>query len=293
MFVFSNQALAWGPEAHTVIGQTILGSKGCRQDIVNNPGSFLLGNILPDVPLSLAYYKGYDDSVWMDRQYLFHSEKFLSTMTDLSTTSEERAFAYGWLAHIVSDKVESAYSKRQLAKGAPVSADFPVDTLVSTSQRVNINSSIRNLIQKSIENSGGSWHVSSAEWADIQSAYNGYFSLLYQIKLKQNYGAIAEEWYSDYTSELAKSVNTSLRVIGVEPTPPEPPPPPPSPPPPSPPPAPPVFAYYRGLDGDPTDVSDEDLLHAAYDWANHVIPSGFTTWLTDTELLQLAVEWAS
>jgi len=53
-----------------------------------------------------------------------------------------------------------------------------------------------------------------------------------------------------------------------------------------------ILAYYRGLDGDPTDVSDEDLLQAAYDWANHVIPYCFSTWLTDIELLQLAYEWA-
>lgn len=55
-----------------------------------------------------------------------------------------------------------------------------------------------------------------------------------------------------------------------------------------------ILAYYRGLDGDPTDVSDEDLLQAAYDWANHIIPGPeFSTWLTDTELLELAYEWAS
>lgn len=54
-----------------------------------------------------------------------------------------------------------------------------------------------------------------------------------------------------------------------------------------------ILDYYRGLDGDPTDVSDEDLLQAAYDWANHITPSGFDQSLTDLELLALAYEWAS
>jgi len=266
MFVFSNQALAWGPEAHTVIGQTVLGSEGCRQDIIDNPTSFLLGNILPDIPLSLAYYKGYDDS---GRQYLFHSDKFLSTMIDLSTTSEERAFAYGWLAHITSDKIESAYSKRQIAKGAPVSADFPVDTLVHAGQLVNISSPIRDLIQQSIDESGGGWHISNTEWANIETAYNLYFLVLYQVKLKQNYGAIAEEWYSDYASELAKSVNTSLKVIGVEPTPPppEPPPPPPEPTPPKPP----VFdPWVYDMDGSGV-IEKDEVVVAVNDYFDGVI----------------------
>jgi len=54
-----------------------------------------------------------------------------------------------------------------------------------------------------------------------------------------------------------------------------------------------ILSYYRGLDGDPTNVSDEDLLQAAYDWAHHVIPNGFDQWLSDIELLQLAKEWAT
>ena len=280
MFVFSNQALAWGPEAHTAMGQTILDSEECRQDIIDNSDSFLLGNILPDIPLSLAYYKKQEDAIWMDRQYLFHSDKFLNAMIELSTTSEERAFVYGWLAHITSDKIESAYSKRQMAKGAPVGAEFPVDTLVRASQRVNINSSIRNLIQQSIDNSGGSWHVSNAEWVDIQTAYNGYFSLFYQIKLKQNYGAIAEEWYSDYASELAKSVVASLEAMAEPPEPS-----PPSPDPPS------IVDYYRGLGDDSNMVELSDVVQAANDYLNGVIPPGFTAPITLSQLVELANEW--
>ncbi len=54
-----------------------------------------------------------------------------------------------------------------------------------------------------------------------------------------------------------------------------------------------ILAYYRAYSGDPNVVDTEDLLKAADDWANGVIPPGFTEPLTTAQLLQLADEWAA
>lgn len=209
----ASPVLAWGPKAHTEIGQGILNNEQCPQEIVDNPSLFLLGSILPDIPLSLALSKGYDDPIWVDRQIFLHSDQFVDVMVNLSITAEERAFVAGWIAHVTSDKVEVEYSKRKMQAGAPVAAEFPVDTQVHAVQGVTINTSIRNLIQEALNKSGGEWQVSAEEWNGIEFAYNMYFSPFYQMKLSQYYGEIAEEWYSDYQTELAKSVSDSLIAI--------------------------------------------------------------------------------
>lgn len=54
-----------------------------------------------------------------------------------------------------------------------------------------------------------------------------------------------------------------------------------------------ILAYYRGLGEDPNVVETTDLLQAANDWANEVVPSGFTEPISTTQLLALANEWAA
>jgi len=54
-----------------------------------------------------------------------------------------------------------------------------------------------------------------------------------------------------------------------------------------------IMTYYRGLHGSPTVVDDADLISAANDWSNDVIPTGFTAVITDSQLISLANEWSS
>ena len=194
-------SIAWGPKAHTEIGTRVL--EDCSQEIKDNSKLFLLGNILPDMALSLKYYKGYTDGVWLERQYLLHSDEFLGTLTELCNTARERAFVAGWQAHLIADGVETEYSQRKMEEGAPVTADFPVDTFVSATQKVIIGDSIRDLIQEAL---GAEWQISVTEWDDIEAAFNTYFSPLGQWYLSEKYSDIADEWYSDYEEELRKSV---------------------------------------------------------------------------------------
>jgi len=52
-----------------------------------------------------------------------------------------------------------------------------------------------------------------------------------------------------------------------------------------------IFSYYRGLGEDPNVVELSDLVKAANDWLNDVIPPGFTAVITLGQLVQLANEW--
>lgn len=54
-----------------------------------------------------------------------------------------------------------------------------------------------------------------------------------------------------------------------------------------------ILDYYRGLGDYPDVVETQDLLKAANDWANEVIPPGFSQAITTQQLLELANEWAA
>lgn len=52
-----------------------------------------------------------------------------------------------------------------------------------------------------------------------------------------------------------------------------------------------IIAYYRGLGQDPNVVETTDLLKAANDWRDDIIPSGYSVSITTEQLLTLADEW--
>lgn len=52
-----------------------------------------------------------------------------------------------------------------------------------------------------------------------------------------------------------------------------------------------MLTYYRGLGQDPNIVETNDLLKAADDWRNNIIPQGFSEGITTNQLLILADEW--
>ena len=53
-----------------------------------------------------------------------------------------------------------------------------------------------------------------------------------------------------------------------------------------------ILDYYRCLYGDCEHVSTGELLTAANDWSNGIVPPGFTEPITTMQLMQLAMEWA-
>lgn len=52
-----------------------------------------------------------------------------------------------------------------------------------------------------------------------------------------------------------------------------------------------MLVYYRGLGKNPNIVETSDLLKAADDWRNNIIPSGYSVSITTEQLLLLADEW--
>jgi len=54
-----------------------------------------------------------------------------------------------------------------------------------------------------------------------------------------------------------------------------------------------ILSYYRGLRGEPDIVDTRELLMAADDWGDDIVPPGFDKAITTQELLRLADEWAN
>ncbi len=52
-----------------------------------------------------------------------------------------------------------------------------------------------------------------------------------------------------------------------------------------------ILSYYRGLGQSSNIVETNDLLKAADDWRDNIIPSGFSIGITTSQLLTLADEW--
>lgn len=52
-----------------------------------------------------------------------------------------------------------------------------------------------------------------------------------------------------------------------------------------------MLTYYRGLGSNPNVVETSDLLTAANDWRDNIIPPGFSASITTDQLLILADEW--
>jgi hypothetical protein len=53
-----------------------------------------------------------------------------------------------------------------------------------------------------------------------------------------------------------------------------------------------ILSYYRSLGSNPNIVETTDLLKAADDWSNNIVPPGFTSPITTQQLLVLADEWS-
>jgi hypothetical protein len=53
-----------------------------------------------------------------------------------------------------------------------------------------------------------------------------------------------------------------------------------------------LVGYYRRLGNDPNKVENSDLLKAIEDWRKGIAPDGFTSPITEKEVMTLINEWA-
>jgi len=207
-----SQALAWGPRTHTLIGQQILEADEFPDRLRKHYSAFLLGNILPDMAL-VFQYRNDSNPVWQERHRKLYSEEFYYALWLQSRSDEDKAFALGYIAHVVSDSIEEVYSSQQIGYGAPCSADYPVDVFIPSRQLVSISQSQRKLIQRTLDVACVEWKVSPQEWRQIERSYNGYFSWFAQIFLDWQYGEIANQWYNSYDSYILDSITEALNFI--------------------------------------------------------------------------------
>ncbi|MCB4203942.1 zinc dependent phospholipase C family protein [Deferribacterales bacterium Es71-Z0220] len=100
--VTSADAFAWGFETHISIGIKILENSSFH--IINNsPAHFLLGNIFPDL---FNLFKNFST---LKKSLNTHSWNTVSALFSNAATDAEKAFAYGYAAHLSADIVAHNY----------------------------------------------------------------------------------------------------------------------------------------------------------------------------------------
>jgi len=204
ILVFSLPGLTWGPVVHTRIANRIIESGTFELD----ENAFKRGNVLPDMSLAIANLRKDNDKVWMERQHYLHQETFVSAMLLEADTPELESFAYGWLAHLAADEVESVYTEDKISQGAPEGADWAVDTFYDEKQKIELTWAEKGLIQAAL---GDYWKVSNKDWKDIEKSYNGYFT--WREWAFANRKKIAKEWYSDYGDYVVQSISNAVKAI--------------------------------------------------------------------------------
>lgn len=95
-------AFAWGFETHISIGLKIL--ENSTFHIINNfPANFLLGNIFPD------FFNLFKNFSTFKKSLSTHSWHTVSELFSNAITDDEKAFAYGYAAHLSADIVAHNY----------------------------------------------------------------------------------------------------------------------------------------------------------------------------------------
>ncbi|MGE4318403.1 MAG: zinc dependent phospholipase C family protein [Deferribacterales bacterium] len=96
IIILPGSAFAWGFETHISIGMHIL--EHTSVDVIRlNPSFFMCGNIFPDL------FNLFKDFSAFKRSLPTHSWATVSKMTQAAETDEERAFVYGYSAHLSAD----------------------------------------------------------------------------------------------------------------------------------------------------------------------------------------------
>lgn len=98
ILIVPTSAFAWGFETHLNIGTTILESTSI-QIIKSNPAYFLCGNIFPDL------FNLFRDFSSFKKSLPTHSWQTVSKLFNNAESEHERAFAYGYSAHLSADVI--------------------------------------------------------------------------------------------------------------------------------------------------------------------------------------------
>ena len=179
---------------------------------------FRQGSIMPDMALGLHYaerqlWEAPPDN-WQEIHTEFHTREFADL---LWVSCEEHGvieFAEGWICHLASDSIESAYSKDRIADGAPMSADWPVDWYYQGQELdTHISPEVQAALQQAIDQTDLGWVISKDGWDDVRYIYQVYLGMGNQWYVQNGYSAVAEEWYYDNSEYLEASVAQSIAEI--------------------------------------------------------------------------------
>ena len=202
---------SWGPATHSQIAATMLEDPRCPFHVRINPLYFYGGSMFVDFSLAIYYLTGEGEEAWITRQSMFHCVQYARNLVSLAETGEERAFAFGWCSHLISDEIESAYS---LEKG--LSADFPVDYLcwppppLSHFFRV-----VEELIVDAWELTYPNeiWSPTIADFLVAYTCYEGYLLLGGIWLIDEGYDELSEIFVDDYEEKLDESVEESFNIL--------------------------------------------------------------------------------
>jgi len=181
-----SQVMAWGPRTHIQIAH----------ELERTSNDFLAGSVLPDFSLSLRA-RGVD---YPNLQSVTHSQEFIDLLP-------EGDFKDGWIAHVESDKIETAYSKQRISEGAPMGADYPVDQAYHVDQPI-ITETHGAIIDDILDKLG--IDRPETDWRLVNSTYRVYIRCYWMDKYKK----VLNEWYSDYQEYVDKSVQVSKDKLG-------------------------------------------------------------------------------
>lgn len=216
---------AWGPITHGEIATRLIDRLVFATDAERR--AFTSGNLMPD--MWLAY-----SSLNIERQMKMHNIAYWQNLNALAKTAEERVFAKGFLAHLLSDRVEEAWSAQQAGEGAPWPADYAVDGLLLSGRisSIGVSDSVKMLIVRAWNKTSPDdpWPTTTIRigmYRKVVTDYSIIDDAVRKFNFYLNYGYIwaikpyeeSIRWYGDYEPYLNESVERSLEGILAIPTP--------------------------------------------------------------------------
>ncbi len=151
-FLIPSAAFAWGPMTHMYLGNEILSCApllpaGIFALLKKHKQDFLYGNVMADIILGKKYLPDDKSS---------HSWEVGLKLLDQAKAWPERAFAYGYLAHLAADTVAHETLTDELGNMGHTWIELKADSLIDKAywlQTVTISKKVRKRSDLLLENS--------------------------------------------------------------------------------------------------------------------------------------------